>query len=214
MSHRFIDISWPLHGETVSYKNRHPIVVEVLRTMAEQGIADSRCGSLHMHAGTHIDAPSHCIEGGKSIEQLPLEAMNGMCRVLDLTSVGGDRIEADDLKQFAIQPGERILLKTINSSMPAEGTYRSDEVYVAASAAQYLARCGIALIGVDALGLERNQPAYDSHRAFFNAGVVVVEGLRLAQANSGTLYVLHLLPLAFVGTEAAPARAVLSFLEK
>jgi arylformamidase len=211
MLHRFIDISWPLQSESVSYKNRHPITIETVRTVAAHGITDSRCISLHMHAGTHIDAPSHCIAGGLTVEQLSLAAMNGTCRILDLGCVVRDCIEADDLKQFEICAGERILLKTRNSSMPAVGAYNPHEVYLAASGAQYLAQCGVILVGVDGLGLERNQEGYPSHCALFNAGIIVVEGLRLALVDPLQNYTLHILPLAFRGTDAAPARAVLSF---
>jgi len=206
-----IDISWPLSANTISYKNRHPIAIEQLRTIADQGVNDSLCLRLHMHAGTHIDAPSHFIAGGKTIEQLSLEQMNGPCRVLDLSHLVGESIGKADIVSFHIKAGERILLKTRNSFMSAYGAYDPHEVYLAADAAEYLADCKVALVGIDALGLERNQAGYRSHIALFNADVIVVEGLRLdvvppdfAQCS------LHLLPLAFVGTEAAPARALLT----
>jgi arylformamidase len=211
MTRCFVDISWPLQEGMVSYKNRHPLKIEVLRTFAEHGIADSRCCQLHMHAGTHVDAPKHCIEGGAGVETLSLAAMNGPCRVLDLTQIIGERIEATDLVQFSIQNGERILLKTRNSAMPAIGSYNLQEIYLAASAARYLAECGVLLVGVDGLGLERDQPGYASHRALFDAGIIIVEGLRLAPVDTTRVYELHLLPLPFVGTDGAPARAVLSF---
>ncbi len=206
-----IDISWPLAARTVSYKDRHPLVVQELRTVATHGVQDSLCLRLHMHTGTHVDAPSHFIPGGKTIEQLSLEKMNGPCRVLDLTSLTGESIEERDLVAFNIQPGQRILLKTRNSLASSYGPYNPHEVYLGASAAEYLAACKVALVGVDALGLERNQPGYASHKALFDVDAVIVEGLRLgALLIDRQDYLLHLLPLAFVGSEAAPARAVLT----
>ncbi|MDQ5890746.1 MAG: arylformamidase [Candidatus Dependentiae bacterium] len=205
-----IDISWPLAPGMVSYKNRHPLAIEQLRSIACHSVADSLCSRLHMHAGTHVDAPSHFIEGGKTIDQLSLAQMNGPCRVLDLTTIAGEFVEKHHLAPFQIGAGERILLKTQNSFLSAQGPYNVREVYLGSSAAQYLAGCNIALLGIDALGLERNQSDYASHIALFSAGVIVVEGLRLAAVPSDLQEcVLHLLPLAFVGTEAAPARALL-----
>lgn len=205
-----IDISWPLVPGMVSYKDRHPLVIEQLRSIDCDTVADSLCSRLHMHAGTHVDAPSHFIKGGKTIDQLSLAQMNGPCRVLDLTTIAGECIEKDHLVPFQIEAGERILLKTQNSFLSPQGRYNVREMYLGSSAARYLAECAIALLGVDALGLERNQPDYASHVALFSAGVIVVEGLRLAAVPSERQgYVLHLLPLAFVGTEAAPARALL-----
>jgi len=208
-----IDISWPLTAETISYKNRHPIQLQTLRTVAEHSVCDSLCTSFHLHTGTHIDAPSHILADGVSIEHLSLEKMNGPCRVIDLSLMVGEKIEASHLLPYNIVAGERILLKTQNSARSWKGEYCLEEVFLASSAADYLASLPVALVGIDALGLERNQTRYASHTPLLKANVIVVEGLRLAHAAEG-IYELLLLPLAFKGVDAAPARAVLRTMEK
>ena len=205
---KIVDISWPLAAGMVSYKDRHPFSVQELRSIAAHTVADSLCPMLHLHAGTHVDAPSHMLEGGKTVEALSLEKMNGPCRVIDLSNESFTAIEAAHLLPHAIKRGERILLKTRNSMRSAFGNYDAQEVYLAASAAEHLASCGVLLVGVDALGLERNQPGYPSHMALFKADIIILEGARLGAVSAGS-FVLQLLPLALVGTDAAPARAVL-----
>jgi len=202
-----IDISWPLSAGTTSYKDRHPLQFEQLRSVNKDHVEEWRVCSLHMHAGTHVDAPAHMIEGGATIEQLSLKQMNGLCRVLDLTGLEGLVVKREHLERCSIKSGERILLKTGNSLRPAEGPY-APEVFVGACAAAFLAQSGIVLLGVDGLGLEQGQPGYPSHKALFNAGAIIVEGLRLGHVPAG-IYQLVLLPLALEGVEAAPARAVL-----
>ncbi len=205
-----IDISWPLVAGMTTYKNRHQLHIESVRVIAEHGVADSLCRNLHMHAGTHIDAPAHFIAGGATIDQLSLAQMNGPCRVLDVAHVQ-HKITANDLIPFNLVAGERILLKTKNSFNSPIAVYDGSEIYLAGCAARYCATVGVGLVGIDALGLERDQSDYASHLALFNAGIIIVEGLRLAPVSVvDCTYELHLLPLAFVGTEAAPARAVLT----
>lgn len=208
---KIIDISWPLAPGMVSYKDRHPFTIQPLRSVAVHTVADSLCPSLHLHAGTHIDAPAHMIDGGKTIELLSLEKMNGRCRVIDISHLALEAVEREHLEPHDVREGERILIKTRNSLRSAYGAYDAQEIYLAASAARYLASVGVFLVGVDALGLERNQPGYPSHCALFAADSIVVEGLRLAGVACGS-FMLHLLPLALCGTDAAPARAVLTAL--
>ena len=48
----------------------------------------------------------------------------------------------------------------------------------------------------------------DAHRVLLGAGVVVVEGLDLSAVEPGS-YELYCLPLKLVGSDGAPARAIL-----
>jgi arylformamidase len=62
-------------------------------------------------------------------------------------------------------------------------------------------------VGIDYLGIERNQPAHETHITLLKAGVVIIEGLRLANVTPGG-FTLHCLPLHIVGSDGAPARAI------
>lgn len=81
-------------------------------------------------------------------------------------------------------------------------------MYLDASAAEYLKSAGITGVGIDALGIERAQPGHETHKTLLGAGIIILEGLRLADVNEGT-YRLAALPLRLKGTEASPARAIL-----
>jgi arylformamidase len=63
-------------------------------------------------------------------------------------------------------------------------------------------------VGLDALGVERDQPGYPTHRALLEQGIIILEGLRLKDVPPG-IYRLLALPLLLMGAEAAPARVVL-----
>lgn len=81
-------------------------------------------------------------------------------------------------------------------------------VYLDKSGALYLKEKEIVGVGIDALGIERSQPDHETHKILLEAGIVILEGLRLKDVEEGE-YFLYAAPLKIKGAEAAPTRAVL-----
>jgi arylformamidase len=97
-----------------------------------------------------------------------------------------------------------VLLKTRNSF---EDLLEGDFVYLDGSGAQYLKELGIVGAGTDALGIERAQPEHETHKTLLEAGIIILEGLRLADVPVGE-YLLISAPVK-IAAEGAPARAML-----
>lgn len=159
---------------------------------------------MNMHTGTHIDAPLHMLEGGSTIDVLDISKLVTECTVYDFTDVQ-NKITSADLQRKNIQPGSFILLKTRNSFH--EG-FDMEFVYVDATGAQYLKQLPISGVGIDSLGIERAQPGHETHKTLLESGIIILEGLRLADVEEG-VYQMIALPLKLKGTEAAPARVIL-----
>ena len=87
--------------------------------------------------------------------------------------------------------------------------FNPDFVAINTDAANWVVKRGIRLIGIDYLSIQRyKDPEPLTHRILLEAGVVIVEGLCLQNVRPG-LYTLICLPIKLVGSEGAPARAVL-----
>lgn len=202
---RLIDISMPISAEMMVYKNRaeKKPIFKPMKTYADSDFYESRL-DLDLHTGTHVDTPLHMIEGGKTMEQLPLDDWHGQAQLLDLSHVT-EAIHAEDLKVFDISAGDIVLLKTRNSYSEV---FDPEFVYLAEDGAAYLAAIGIKGVGIDALGIERAQADHGTHKVLFEKGCFILEGIRLAAVDAGRYYLMAL-PLALVGTEASPVRAVL-----
>ena len=199
------DITQTIEANMFVYKDKgekRPIIQQT-RSFEDGGVRESRI-SLDVHTGTHLDAPMHMLADGKPIESIPLEALITKCRVVDLTHII-DGIEADDLKNKGIGAGDVLLLKTRNSF---EAYFNEAFIYLAASGAEYLAEVGIKGVCTDGLGIERAQPDHVTHQILFEAGIYILEGLRLKDIQPGP-YQLIALPLKVKGVDAAPVRAVL-----
>src|SRR5438132_6349670 len=74
-----------------------------------------RLTSIEMgsHTGTHIDAPYHMIDGGKRLEEFPLETLTGRATVFEIP--GARSLGRTELANFDWNGVERVLFKTENS---------------------------------------------------------------------------------------------------
>ena len=202
---KIFDISMKIDSRMPVYKNKqeNKPVFKVVRN-DKNNYAYETGVDMHMHTGTHIDAPLHMVKDGKRIGQLDLNRLVTDCRVLDFTAAD-TCITKEDLETKKIQPGDFILLKTKNSYQDA---FDFDFVFLEKSGAEYLSKKKVIGVGIDALGIERNQPRHETHAALLKNQIVVLEGLRLKDIKEGD-YFLFAVPINVYDAEAAPVRAVL-----
>jgi arylformamidase len=166
--------------------------------------------SLGAHSGTHIDAPSHFIRDGATIDRVPLERLIGPARVIEIPDAI-ESINAAELNKHKWRGAQRVLFRTRNSQRGwmHDSTFHRDFAYIAPDAARLLADAGMQLVGVDYISAEQfGAPAPLTHRALLGKGIPVVEGLVLEKIPPGD-YDLIVLPIKIGGHEGAPARAVL-----
>lgn len=86
--------------------------------------------------------------------------------------------------------------------------FNKDFVALTVEAAEWLAKAGIGLVGIDYLSIQLFEDSSRTHEALLEAGIVILEGLNLHGIEPGS-YELICLPLAICGAEGAPARVVL-----
>jgi len=166
-----------------------------------------------VHIGTHVDAPKHFLDEGGTVEALSLEALIGPAEVVEIS--GSATIDAEALAGADIPGGcQRLLLKTSNSQLWSriEAGFQKDFVAVDDSGAGWLVDHGLRLVGIDYLSIAPWGAAGPTHRTLLRAGVVILEGIDLRQVAPGS-YQLVCLPLKLVGSDGAPARAVLESIE-
>jgi arylformamidase len=164
---------------------------------------------LSAHTGTHIDAPNHFINDGKTVDEIPLSKLVGPTQVIKLS----DSIEIIDeqiIEKMEIQKDiPRILIKTKNSSLWGKtDNFQNDFVYLTPSGAKTLINKGIQLIGIDYLSIASFQDGAPTHRVLLENEVVILEGLNLSDIQPG-IYEMICLPLNLIGTDGAPARVIL-----
>jgi arylformamidase len=204
---KLIDISVPLDSNLPTYPGNVPFSIQLQQEMARGDHANVSAISTSVHAGTHVDAPRHFIEGGAGVETLPLEMLCGRTRVIELTTRRG--ITPDDLAGIDLSEDVRVLIKTHNSRTWGVPEFQRDFVGVTEGAARLFVDRGVKVLGIDYLSIEVfRTPGAPAHRALLSAGVIIIEGLNLRDVDPG-IYELFCLPLRIVGADGAPARVVL-----
>ena len=204
----WIDISVPISTGMAHWPDNPPVDLQRTLDMDRGDKANVSRWTLGVHSGTHMDAPVHFQPGAASIDQMPLDATVGRARVIRIR----DRVQVTvrELEPARIRRGERILLRTRNSPAAWQGQrFVEDFVHLSTEAAQWIAARGVRALGVDDLSvggyLARHGAAV--HHALLGAGVWIIEGLDLSRVPAGQCDLICL-PLRLVGSDGAPARAL------
>ena len=207
---KIFDISLTLSPDLPIWPGDAPFELEQVESIQDGADANVSRLSTSVHIGTHVDAPHHFLNDGRTVENLPLDVLTGPCYVTQLPD-GVEAITAEALDGMPLPAGvTRILFGTRNSRLWARGETQFQEDFVAISedGAEWLVERGIQLVGVDYLSVAPYTDSTPTHRILLQAGVVVVEGLDLSAVPRG-FYVLYCLPLKLQGSDGAPARAIL-----
>jgi arylformamidase len=184
--------------------------LHLLESMDKGAHANVSGLTTSVHIGTHVDAPHHFLNDGRTVEQLPLDAMVGPCFVVQLPD-DIDEITSEALEGVPWAAGtERVLFGTSNSRLWSSGeqVFQPDFVAITADGARWLVEKGVRLVGIDYLSIAPYGESEATHKELLKAGVVILEGVDLSQVPRG-FYDLYCLPLKLAGSDGAPARVIL-----
>lgn len=166
-----------------------------LMSIKDGAVCNLTAFEMCAHNGTHIDAPYHFLDDGLTVDSLGLEPFIGDCFVTfhegEVTASDADRILE---KAASAGARERILI--------------GGKAIVTAEAARVFAAAGIKLIGNESQTVGPENAPKEVHLILLGAGVVLLEGIRLAGVREGK-YLLMAQPLNLGGCDGAPCRAAL-----
>ena len=158
--------------------------------------------SMCAHNGTHIDAPYHFIDGGKTVDELSLSSTVGLAFVASfhgaLTKSDAERI-LEKARSLSPEAAKRILLK--------------GELEVSYEAARVFSEANILLLGNESQTVGPESAPMQVHLELLGKGVVLLEGIRLSEVPEGVFF-LFSAPLSLGGADGAPCRAVLVELDQ
>lgn len=168
---------------------------QVLCSMEQGELYNLTAFSMCAHNGTHIDAPFHFIQDGKTVDAIGLEAFVGTAYVAERHGiVTGEDAAAIIEKAKAQDAAERILIK--------------GDAEVSLEAAQVFAASGVLLLGNEPQTVGPENAPMAVHLTLLRQNVVLLEGICLKDVPEG-VYFLCAAPLNLAGADGAPCRAVL-----
>jgi len=216
-----IDLTLPvttnMHVPPGNRKTLPPVEFKTYRTHADSGI---QVGFYQtgIHAGTHLDAPLHIIDGGKTIDQMDLNYFLGDAYCIDCTEVKpNEPVTAAMLDKAAdaVEPGMMVFLYTgWSDKMFGRDEYWSDSPYLGEDAAQWLVDKKARIAGYDFfqdIGAKRSvldASLFVVHKILLGNGVLNIEHLtNLGKVAGGKFYCIAL-PLKIMGAEGSPTRVI------
>jgi arylformamidase len=204
----WIDVTAPLHAGTPHWPDQPDVKLERMVSMDDGAVCNVSMLHMSVHTGTHMDAPLHFVANGIGMDQMPLDATIGPCRVVEIKDQ--ESIKVKHLKPLKLRQGERLLIKTINSKRCwNDSKFYEDFVYISQDAAAYMVEHGIMTVGVDYLSVGGFfKDGIETHHHLLRACVWIIEGLNLSKVKPGK-YDLLCLPLKTLNCDGAPARVLL-----
>lgn len=169
----------------------------VLSSMEKGDLYNLTAFSMCAHNGTHVDAPFHFLKDGKTIDAIGLEAFVGPAFVTEHHGIvsGHDAKEIfEKSRDRDPEAAKRILIK--------------GDAVVSPEAAKVFASNGILLLGNESQTVGPEDAPMEVHLILLGAGVVLLEGIRLAEIEEGR-YFLSAAPLNLSGADGSPCRAFL-----
>ena len=130
---------------------------EVLASLDAGDVCNLTAFSMCAHNGTHIDAPAHFIAGGKTVDDLPLDALIGKAIVL---SHAGDITASDAHRMLEMAENIKKILIKGNATLTLE-------------AARVMAAAGLDLFGNESQTVGPESAPMAVHLALLGAGVVL-----------------------------------------
>ena len=214
---RLIDLTIPWGPEVEPVPNNPRIFYMPIYQHELHGFSTAYA-TFSIHTGTHIDAPYHFIKDGLTMEQVPLEWLNGPAVLLDLRTVARPKqaLTVEMLRAAAGDPTELRDRRVVLWSGWAEErwnspTFYGDNPYLANEAAQWLVDAGARALAVDFAvdgGPPKppGQPKYPVHVITLGANVCLIENLINLNQIGKRHFTLIAMPVPVKGGNGGPAR--------
>ena len=135
------------------------------------------------HTGSHCDAPLHKIDGGASLDDVPLDSWVGDALLVDLRPARNDFAigEAELRDQLAGRDlkDKIVLLCTGFGELRDDPRWKASPACLAPDGAAWLVDRGVRGVGIDHYSIGGNDDAVNipTHQTLLGAGVWVVEDL-------------------------------------
>lgn len=224
---RVVDLSPTLYCGMPSWQTLPDLKYEFVKRIVRDNSTVSMITQMHMHIGTHVDAPLHSIQEGQTVDKYPAERFLGDGVVLDFRAKGpAEEITEEDLREFdnVIDPGCIVMLCTDWSKKKGfNSTYLYKWPFPGPGACKYLIGKKVKAVGTEGLsigpwssslpaqGPVSKYTANEIHTILLENDILIVEGVcNLSEILGDQRYAQVFLvfpPLNFVGSEAAPCRA-------
>lgn len=193
----WIDLTMYIDKNTSLYPGSPKVEIKQIATVEKDGWNEKQL-NFTSHFGTHIDAPSHMIKDGKTLDDFSLETFIGQAIVIDARDLS-------NLKSSAIKHGDIVFFYTGHTENISDNFFKKYQ-RITKDTAQLLIDKNVKIFGLDSF--TPDDPPFDVHKLFFKNNILIVENLVNLKPLVGKRFECIILPLKIEGADGAPCRVI------
>lgn len=203
------DFSHLLDGNSPVYPGKKQPVFSQSADIETHGYRETQFG-FDSHLGTHIDAPSHMLADGKSLDKLPVEKFTGKAFIVGIPK-NTAKIEVAHLEIHSekITGCDFILFKTGWSQFWGSPAYYKNFPTPTPELLEWLDQFHLKGIGIDAISVDPVESTrFENHYFIFNREMIIIENLNIDVSLGNSTGWFYCLPLPYRNADGSPVRAV------
>lgn len=205
---RVIDLSHTINKNMTTYTKDEKIEIYNIATIEKDGF-NEKLLRLCTHTGTHIDAPSHMINKGKTIEEFNISEFIGIAFMIDISNI--KEVKISDLIQYEekLRNCDFLILKTGWERHWGTKSYFNDFPSLTEEAAKWICDFSLRGIGIDAISIDKfDSIDFEIHNIVLSRGKLIIENLTNLNDINSDKFTLVATPLKIEDGDASPVRAI------
>lgn len=195
-----IDLSVDLNEQTPIYPGDPETKVGAAAVLEKDGYQDHYV-CVGTHVGTHMDAPSHMILGGKNLDAFPLDHFAGRGVYIKIKK----SFDLAAISRVSINAGDIVLFHTGMSDYYHEQAYYDDYPAISEEVANFLVEKDIKVVGVDMCSVD-HEP-FSVHKILLGNDVLIIENLTNLTALADKKFKVYAFPIK-LQVDGSPVRVV------
>lgn len=203
----FVDLTQTIETGMPVFPGTDPVQIARKYTLAKDGFAELILRMVS-HTGTHIDAPSHILSDGKSLDRYPVSFFIGQAMVLDLdhNDISPDTLSDRDAELKMV---DFVLLRTLWAKKWGKPSYFENVPSPSPSILQQICSYKVRGIGIDAASIDPMRSiSLDNHHTILARNMIIMENLTNLHKLPDHPFKLMALPLKVAGSDGFSARIV------
>ncbi len=201
---KFIDLSVPITEHTPIYPG-DPIPGIRSHAQLEKDGYEVHAICLGTHLGTHIDAPSHMLAGGRNLDQFALEKFSGRGIYIKIEGT----FDLETVKKVSLSKDDIVLFDTGMSRVYSQPRYFHEYPPITESIANYLVERKIKMVGVDMCSVDYDP--FPVHKTLLEHEILIIENLTNLSKLQGQDFTVYAFPIP-LQLDASPTRVVAEIL--
>lgn len=203
-----IDLSHVINSNISTYTRDEKVEIYDIASIEKDGY-NEKLLRLCTHAGTHIDAPSHMINKGKTIDEFNISDFIGIATIIDVSNIS--KVDIDDLIFYRerINNCDFVILRTGWDRYWGSNEYLHGFPSLTEEAAKWLCSFNIRGVGIDTISIDKfDSIDFEVHNIILSRGKIIIENLTNLDEVGEEEFTLVATPLKIENGDASPVRAI------